>query len=65
MTTSSILTELEVSIAKTGKNAKDGTKPKSKRRRQSIKIVDRGLPPPSWHSELADKQHRQAMVLEM
>jgi hypothetical protein len=23
------------------------------------------LPPPSWHSEAADRQHRQAMILEM
>ncbi len=47
-------------------STKPPAKNRGKRRRQSIKIdIDRGLPPPSWHSEAADKQHRQSMVLEM
>ena len=46
--------------------AKAPAKGRGKRRRQSIKIdIDRGLPPPSWHSEAADKPHRQSMVVEM
>ena len=40
------------------------------RRRRSanstrIEKGDRGIPPPSWHSEAADKSHRQQMILDM
>lgn len=40
---------------------------KPKKKRQSLKIehADRGLPPPRWHSEAADKFHRKAIQMEM
>lgn len=40
----------------------------SNRRRRSgsrFEKGDRGIPPPSWHSEAADKAHRQSMILDM
>lgn len=52
--------------AENASGSKSAAKNKGKRRRQSIKIdVEKGLPPPSWHSEAADRQHRQLMVVEM
>lgn len=55
--------------AKESSSAKSsGTgKPKKRRQRNSLKIEggEKGLPPPSWHSEAADKPHRQAMILDM
>jgi hypothetical protein len=56
-----------------GKSAQDSeakpAKTEGKRKRQTgiIKIEqgEKGLPPPSWHSEAADKPHRQSMILEM
>ena len=42
---------------------------KGKKRRQRTLTIEGGGkksgPPPKWYSEAADKQHRQAMVLEM
>ena len=38
---------------------------KTKRRSSKLEGENRGLPPPGWHSEAADKQHRQEMILEM
>lgn len=38
------------------------------RRRRSGREIEgggRGLPPPSWHSEAADRPHRQAMIVEV
>lgn len=40
-------------------------KPKLKRRNSKMEGENRGLPPPSWHSEAADKHHRQQMILDM
>ena len=41
------------------------TKPKKKRQSLRIEHADRGLPPPRWHSEAADKPHRKTMQVEM
>ena len=38
---------------------------KTRRRSSKLEGENRGLPPPGWHSEAADKQHRQEMILEM
>jgi len=38
---------------------------KTKRRSSKLEGENRGLPPPGWHCEAADKQHRQEMILEM
>jgi len=40
-------------------------KPKLKRRNSKMEGENRGLPPPGWHSEAADKHHRKEMILEM
>lgn len=40
-------------------------KPKLKRRNSNLEGENRGLPPPGWHSEAADRHHRQEMILEM
>jgi len=53
------------------KNAKDIGENERKRelrqRRSSLdtKGAEKGLPPPSWHSEAADKHHRQEMIMEI
>lgn len=39
--------------------------PVRRRRSREIEQGARGLPPPSWHSEAADRPHRQAMIAEM
>jgi len=43
------------------------TRPAGKLKRRSSKLEgeNRGLPPPGWHSEAADRLHRQEMILDM
>lgn len=54
---------------KKGKNqdGEGGKSKKKKRRRSSPASVegDRAGPPPAWHSEAADKPHREAMIREI
>jgi len=38
---------------------------KLKRRSSKLEGENRGLPPPGWHSEAADRLHRQEKILEM
>lgn len=46
-------------------NTDDIPKPKLKRRNSKIEGENRVLPPPGWHSEAADRHHRQGMILDM
>lgn len=44
------------------------SKPEPVRRRRIGREIEqggRGVPPPTWHSEAADRPHRQAMIAEM
>ena len=52
---------------KKGAKGSKKTQVKAKRTRNSLKIErgNRDLPPPSWHSEAADRPHRKTMVIEM
>jgi len=44
-----------------------GNTDRTRRRRSNswLEGAERGLPPPTWHCEAADKSHRQAMIIEM
>ena len=52
---------------KEGDEDDEGKPKKKKRRRASAASAegDRSGPPPAWHSEAADKPHREAMIKEM
>jgi len=45
----------------------DERKRELRQRRSSLDTegAEKGLPPPTWHSEAADKHHRQEMIMEM
>ena len=43
----------------------DNKGPKLKRRNSKMEGENRVLPPPGWHSEAADRHHRQEMILDM
>lgn len=57
--------EKSTSSGNADSNSNGSNRTKRRRPSASLETADKAAPPPSWHSQAADKPHRREMICEM